>query len=74
MALGKAVNERTVRPVGKAATETLASGLTPIPRWGYPEEIGRAVAAIARGDLPFSTGEVINVEGGYHLRSLNEES
>lgn len=45
-------------------------GLTPISRWGKSEDIGKAVAAIARGSLPFSTGEVINVDGGFHLRRL----
>ena len=44
--------------------------LTPIKRWGTPEDVGRAVAAIASGLLPFSTGEVINVDGGFHLRRL----
>ncbi len=48
----------------------MASGLTPIPRWGQPEDVARAVAAIAEGALPFSTGEVINVDGGFHLRRL----
>jgi 3-oxoacyl-[acyl-carrier protein] reductase len=45
-------------------------GLTPIKRWGTPEDVGRAVAAIASGSLAFSTGEVINVDGGFHLRRL----
>jgi NAD(P)-dependent dehydrogenase (short-subunit alcohol dehydrogenase family) len=45
-------------------------GLTPIRRWGSPEDVGRAVAALAAGALPFSTGEVINVDGGFHLRIL----
>ncbi len=44
--------------------------LTPIKRWGTPEDVGRAVAAIALDLLPFSTGEVINVDGGFHLRRL----
>jgi NAD(P)-dependent dehydrogenase (short-subunit alcohol dehydrogenase family) len=48
----------------------IAEGLTPIPRWGTPEDVGRAVAAIATGMFPFSTGEVINVDGGFHLRRL----
>jgi NAD(P)-dependent dehydrogenase (short-subunit alcohol dehydrogenase family) len=48
----------------------IASGLTPIQRWGAPEDVGRAVAAIALDLLPFSTGEVINVDGGFHLRRL----
>ncbi|MBC8001324.1 MAG: 3-ketoacyl-ACP reductase [Opitutaceae bacterium] len=48
----------------------IADGLTPIKRWGAPEDVGRAVAAIAQDLLPFSTGEVINVDGGFHLRRL----
>jgi NAD(P)-dependent dehydrogenase (short-subunit alcohol dehydrogenase family) len=48
----------------------IGAGLTPIRRWGQPEDVARAVVAIARGDLPFSTGEVINVDGGFHLRTL----
>ena len=44
--------------------------LTPIQRWGKPEDVAAAVVAIARGSLPFSTGEVINVDGGFHLRRL----
>jgi NAD(P)-dependent dehydrogenase (short-subunit alcohol dehydrogenase family) len=44
--------------------------LTPIKRWGTPEDVGKAVAAIAQDLLPFSTGEVINVDGGFHLRRL----
>ena len=48
----------------------IADGLTPIERWGTPEDVARAVAAIVSGALPFSTGEVINVDGGFHLRQL----
>lgn len=48
----------------------IADGLTPISRWGTPEDVARAVAAIASGSFPFSTGEVINVDGGFHLRRL----
>ena len=48
----------------------IADGLTPIQRWGTPEDAGKAVAAIAQDLLPFSTGEVINVDGGFHLRRL----
>lgn len=50
--------------------QLIAQGAWPLKRWGQPDDIGRAVAAIARGDLPFSTGEVINVDGGFHLRVL----
>ncbi len=41
-----------------------------IPRWGEADDVGRAVAAIARGDFPYSTGEIINIDGGFHLRTL----
>lgn len=46
----------------------IGEGVTPIHRWGTPEDIGRAVMAIAQDLLPFSTGEIINVDGGFHLR------
>jgi 3-oxoacyl-[acyl-carrier protein] reductase len=45
-------------------------GLTPIRRWGTPEDVGRAVVAVAQGHFPFSTGQVIDVDGGFHLRTL----
>jgi 3-oxoacyl-[acyl-carrier protein] reductase len=48
----------------------IEGGLTPIKRWGTPEDVGKAVAAIAQNLLPFSTGEVINVDGGFHLKVL----
>lgn len=48
----------------------LDEGLTPIKRWGTPEDIGKAVLAISEGLFPFSTGEVINVDGGFHLHRL----
>lgn len=55
----------------KARYDALISdGLTPLPRWGEPDDVARAVLAIAEGYLPFSTGEVINVDGGFHLRRL----
>lgn len=43
----------------------IAEGLLVEPRWGFPEDIGKAVAAIARGDLAYSTGAVIPVDGGF---------
>jgi 3-oxoacyl-[acyl-carrier protein] reductase len=57
-------------PVKDKYDKLIAEGLTPIQRWGAPEDVGRAVAAIAQDLLPFSTGEVINVDGGFHLRRL----
>jgi 3-oxoacyl-[acyl-carrier protein] reductase len=48
----------------------IAEGVTPIKRWGQPEDIGKAIVAIAEGYLPFSTGQVINVDGGFHIQRL----
>ena len=48
----------------------IANGLTPIQRWGQPEDVAKAVVAIAEGAFPFSTGEIFNVDGGFHLRRL----
>ena len=57
-------------PVREKYDKMIAEGLTPIQRWGEPHDIAMAVAAIAEGYLPFSTGEVVNVDGGFHLRRL----
>ncbi len=45
-------------------------GLTPIRRWGTPEDVGRAVRAVAEDRFPFSTGAVFDVDGGFHVRRL----
>lgn len=50
--------------------ERLAAGLAPIKRWGTPDDVGHVVAALARGGLPYATGNVIEVDGGMHLRRL----
>jgi 3-oxoacyl-[acyl-carrier protein] reductase len=57
-------------PVKTKYDKLIGEGLTPIPRWGTPQDVGKAVAAIAQDLLPFSTGEVINVDGGFHIRTL----
>ena len=57
-------------PVKQKYDKLIGEGLTPIKRWGMPEDVGKAVAAIAWDLLPFSTGEVINVDGGFHIRRL----
>lgn len=50
--------------------QRIAAGLTPLPRWGEPEDVGRAVAALAGGAFAFSTGDAIHVDGGLHIRRL----
>ena len=76
----KGINVYEVRP-GIIATDMtavvkdkydrlIAAGLVPQGRWGLPEDVGRAVAALARGDLAFSTGAVVEVSGGMDIRRL----
>jgi 3-oxoacyl-[acyl-carrier protein] reductase len=48
----------------------IAEGLTVEPRWGTPEDVGRAVAVLARGELTYATGNVIMVDGGLTLPRL----
>ncbi len=48
----------------------IEDGLLVQPRWGEPEDVGKAVAMLARGDLPYSTGQVVMVDGGLTLDRL----
>jgi NAD(P)-dependent dehydrogenase (short-subunit alcohol dehydrogenase family) len=48
----------------------IAEGLIPQGRWGEPEDVGRVVAALARGDAAYSTGAVIMVDGGLSIPRL----
>jgi 3-oxoacyl-[acyl-carrier protein] reductase len=57
-------------PVKEKYDRLIAEGLSPIRRWGQPEDVAAAVAMLASGQLPFSTGERINVDGGFHIRRL----
>ena len=50
--------------------ERIAAGLLPQRRMGQPEDVARSVRAIADGLLDYSAGQVLNVDGGFHLRSL----
>ena len=47
-----------------------AEGLTVQPRWGFPDDVGKAVASLARGDFPYSSGEVFMVDGGLCVTRL----
>ena len=48
----------------------IAEGLTLQPRWGEPDDVGRAVAALATGAFGYSTGQVVNVDGGMTVQRL----
>jgi NAD(P)-dependent dehydrogenase (short-subunit alcohol dehydrogenase family) len=59
-----------IASVAAAYEQKIASGLLPQPRMGEPADIARAVRAIADGHLDYCTGQVIHVDGGFHLRTL----
>ncbi len=48
----------------------IAEGLTLQKRWGFPDDVGKAVAAIAKGDFPYSTGQVFIIDGGLTMARL----
>jgi 3-oxoacyl-[acyl-carrier protein] reductase len=51
-------------PVHDAYDRRIAEGLVPARRWGQPEDVGKVVRSLVRGDLPYATGSVIQVDGG----------
>ena len=59
-----------ITAVAKNYEERIAAGLIPQRRMGEPADVARAVRAIADGLLDYSTGQVIDVDGGFHLRSV----
>jgi 3-oxoacyl-[acyl-carrier protein] reductase len=59
-----------IAAVEKAYDERIAGGLLPQRRMGEGQDIARAVRAIADGLLDYATGQVLHVDGGFHLRSL----
>lgn len=59
-----------ISTVQKAYEERIAGGLLPQRRMGEPEDIAKAIRAIADGLLDYCAGQVLNVDGGFHLRSL----
>ena len=57
-------------PVQQRYDAAIADGLVPQGRWGEPSDVGRAVAALARGDFDYSTGLIVDVGGGLLLPRL----
>ena len=57
-------------PVRERYDKLIADGLVPQGRWGFPEDVGRAVAGLVSGRFAYSTGTVIEVSGGMDLRRL----
>jgi len=59
-----------IAAVEKLYEERIANGLLPQPRLGESEDVAKAVRAIADGLLDYSTGQILNVDGGFHMRGL----
>lgn len=59
-----------IAPAHATYSERIQQGLTPIRRWGTPADIGQAVAALAQGALPFTTGHAFQIDGGLQLARL----
>jgi NAD(P)-dependent dehydrogenase (short-subunit alcohol dehydrogenase family) len=59
-----------IAKVEQVYEEKIAAGLLPQRRMGEASDVGKAVRAIADGLLDYSTGQVLNLDGGFHLRSL----
>ena len=59
-----------IAKVEKAYDERIAAGLLPQRRMGEPSDVAKAVRAIADGLLDYSTGQILNIDGGFSLRSL----
>jgi 3-oxoacyl-[acyl-carrier protein] reductase len=57
-------------PVKDSYDKRIADGLVPARRWGMPDDVGRIVATVLRGDLPYATGSVIHVDGGLSIPRL----
>lgn len=56
--------------VAERYSKRIADGLVPAGRWGQPQDVARAVAALAGGDFGFATGSVLNVDGALALPRL----
>jgi len=56
--------------VKEAYDRRIAEGLVPDARWGLPEDVGRAVASLLRGDIAYATGTILNVDGGLSIPRL----
>lgn len=58
------------RPVRDKYDRLIGEGLLVQSRWGLPKDVGRAVAMLVRGELPYATGQVLVVDGGMTLQRL----
>jgi NAD(P)-dependent dehydrogenase (short-subunit alcohol dehydrogenase family) len=64
------VRTETSETVAEKYDRLIAGGLLVENRWGQPDDVGRAVAMLARGDITYATGNTLNIDGGLTIRRL----
>lgn len=64
------IQTEMTQPVRGKYDALIQEGLVPQKRWGFPQDVGKAVAALARGDFAYSTGLILEVSGGMNIRRL----
>jgi len=57
-------------PVKEKYDKMINEGVFPLKRWGQPEDVAKTTYTLATGNIPYSTGQVIHIDGGFHLRRL----
>lgn len=64
------IQTEMTEPVREKYDRLISQGFVPQNRWGFPEDVGKAVASLARGDFSFSTGSIFEVSGGLNIQRL----
>lgn len=64
------IRTEMTRPVASHYDSLIEEGIAPIARWGEPDDVGRAVAALCAGEFSYMTGEVLHIDGGMHIARL----
>lgn len=67
---GNILSDMTL-PVKEKFDRYIADGLHPLRRWGTGEDVAKAVSAICKGYLPYTTGSAIDVDGGFHMKWID---
>jgi 3-oxoacyl-[acyl-carrier protein] reductase len=57
-------------PVKEKYDKLIQEGILPIKRWGQPQDIADTALTLAEGKIPYSTGQVLHIDGGFHIRRL----
>ncbi|MBD3255006.1 MAG: 3-ketoacyl-ACP reductase [Candidatus Lokiarchaeota archaeon] len=64
------IKTRMTKTVEDKYDKLFEEGITPIKRWGMPEDVAKTVKGIVLGYIPYSTGDIIHIDGGFHLKRL----